>query len=159
MAWTAPRTWVAGETVTAAHLNTHVRDNLKAIGDPWTSFTVNTVNLPLTSSSGKYILQGKTVHCRITTTVSGAATGTISFDIPVTANSTGTGAILECSVYAGDTSAGQYVNGFAILQSTTQLRFNTLAATLGGSAQWNATVPFTWANTDTLNFAFTYEAA
>ena len=28
MAWTAPRTWVTGETVTAALLNTHVRDNL-----------------------------------------------------------------------------------------------------------------------------------
>lgn len=28
MAWTSPRTWVAGETVTAALMNTHVRDNL-----------------------------------------------------------------------------------------------------------------------------------
>lgn len=28
MAWTAPRTWVTGETVTAALLNTHLRDNL-----------------------------------------------------------------------------------------------------------------------------------
>jgi hypothetical protein len=28
MAWTAPRTWVTGETVTAALLNTHLKDNL-----------------------------------------------------------------------------------------------------------------------------------
>jgi len=28
MAWTAPRTWVASETLTAALLNTHLRDNL-----------------------------------------------------------------------------------------------------------------------------------
>ncbi len=28
MAWTAPRTWVADEIVTAALMNTHVRDNL-----------------------------------------------------------------------------------------------------------------------------------
>ena len=28
MAWTSPRTWVAGETVTAAQLNAHIRDNL-----------------------------------------------------------------------------------------------------------------------------------
>ena len=28
MAWTAPRTWVTGELVTAAMMNTHVRDNL-----------------------------------------------------------------------------------------------------------------------------------
>lgn len=31
MAWTAARTWVVGEIVTAAQLNTHVRDNLNAV--------------------------------------------------------------------------------------------------------------------------------
>lgn len=31
MAWTSPRTWVDGETVTAALMNTHVRDNLNAL--------------------------------------------------------------------------------------------------------------------------------
>lgn len=33
MAYTAPRTWVAGELVTAAQLNTHLRDNLNAVID------------------------------------------------------------------------------------------------------------------------------
>lgn len=28
MAWTVPRTWVAGELVTAAMMNTHIRDNM-----------------------------------------------------------------------------------------------------------------------------------
>jgi hypothetical protein len=28
MAWTAPRTWIAGETLTATLLNAHVRDNM-----------------------------------------------------------------------------------------------------------------------------------
>jgi hypothetical protein len=28
MAWTAPRTWVTGEIVTAAYLNSNVRDNM-----------------------------------------------------------------------------------------------------------------------------------
>lgn len=31
MAWTAPRTWVTGEVVTASQMNTHIRDNLLAI--------------------------------------------------------------------------------------------------------------------------------
>ena len=31
MAWTSPRTWVANEVVTAALMNTHVRDNLSAL--------------------------------------------------------------------------------------------------------------------------------
>lgn len=33
MAWTAPRTWTTGELVTAAIMNTHVRDNLLHLGD------------------------------------------------------------------------------------------------------------------------------
>lgn len=32
MAWTAPRTWVPNEVVTAAMMNTHVRDNLLETG-------------------------------------------------------------------------------------------------------------------------------
>ncbi|OPZ76591.1 MAG: hypothetical protein BWY79_01543 [Actinobacteria bacterium ADurb.Bin444] len=31
MGWTAPRTWVTGETVTAAIMNAHVKDNLTAL--------------------------------------------------------------------------------------------------------------------------------
>tara|TARA_R110000824_G_scaffold21078_6_gene78864 strand:- start:3332 stop:3619 length:288 start_codon:yes stop_codon:yes gene_type:complete len=31
VAWTAPRTWVSGELVTAALFNTHIRDNLNAL--------------------------------------------------------------------------------------------------------------------------------
>ena len=34
MAWTTPRSWSAGETVTSTILNTHVRDNLNAIVSP-----------------------------------------------------------------------------------------------------------------------------
>lgn len=31
MSWTAPRTWNPGETVTAALMNAHIRDNLNAL--------------------------------------------------------------------------------------------------------------------------------
>lgn len=31
MAWTAPRTWTPGETVTASLMNAHVRDNLNTL--------------------------------------------------------------------------------------------------------------------------------
>jgi hypothetical protein len=38
---------VAGETVTAAIMNTHVRDNFKAIGDPMTAYTPTLTNITL----------------------------------------------------------------------------------------------------------------
>jgi hypothetical protein len=34
VAWTTPRTWVAGELITAAMMNTHVRDNFVALDSP-----------------------------------------------------------------------------------------------------------------------------
>lgn len=33
ISWTSPRTWVSGEVVTAALMNTHVRDNLNDLAD------------------------------------------------------------------------------------------------------------------------------
>lgn len=45
MAWTSPRTWIAGETVTASIMNTHVRDNQNVVstafvkGGAWASST------------------------------------------------------------------------------------------------------------------------
>ena len=42
MAWTTPRTWVAGETVTDTIMNTHVRDNLAYLGTGIIRLDVNT---------------------------------------------------------------------------------------------------------------------
>ena len=76
MAWTTPRTWVAGEVVTASQLNAHVRDNLNFLLNgrilsyivragssdyttTSTSFTpVDTTNLRITATpnSGRVVL-------------------------------------------------------------------------------------------------------
>ena len=91
MAWTSPRTWVAGETVTAALLNAHVRDNEKAIGDPWTAWTPTvtseTGTFTSVSGSGQYSTFGKHVvwSATITITTVGTASGGIRFTLPVTA--------------------------------------------------------------------------
>ena len=57
MAWTAPRTFVAGEVLTAALLNLHLRDNLLATGftsaNIMTSPAAGTVGLIVTGASGQ----------------------------------------------------------------------------------------------------------
>ena len=57
MAWTAPRTFVAGEVLTAALLNVHLRDNLLATGftsaNIMTSPAAGTVGLIVTSAPGQ----------------------------------------------------------------------------------------------------------
>lgn len=54
MAWTAPRTWVTDEVVTAALLNTHLRDNLIALKDPPSSDYVLNEGADDTTSSTSF---------------------------------------------------------------------------------------------------------
>lgn len=58
MAWTDPRTWVVGETLTAALLNTHLRDNLRAGSRALTiSPTSNRVGSAVTAEAELYSFQ------------------------------------------------------------------------------------------------------
>jgi hypothetical protein len=55
MSWTTPRTWVVGEVLTAANLNTHVRDNLAwAAGASKLTARVNSTASWTHNGSGSY---------------------------------------------------------------------------------------------------------
>lgn len=91
MAWTSPRTWLSGETLTAALMNVHLRDNLKAIGDPWTAWTPTVTaesgTFTTVSGAGRYIAAGKliTFSASITITTVGTAASSVKFTLPVAA--------------------------------------------------------------------------
>lgn len=91
MAWTTPRTWVAGEVVTAALLNTHLRDNLNAISGLWTAWTPTITatagTFTTVSAAGRYTQIGKTViwSLTITMTTAGTASNYLQFTLPATA--------------------------------------------------------------------------
>lgn len=95
MAWTAPRTWVAGETVTATLLNAHVRDNLKAL----TEFVTPTFAAGDFTASGSmtwtvaeadvvtyaYCIAGKRMRVIFTlntTSVGGTPSNTLKIKVP-----------------------------------------------------------------------------
>ena len=63
MAWTTPRTWVTNELVTAAMLNTHIRDNLNYLLNPNGFFTSSTGTF--TTSSATPV----TVNAALSTTI------------------------------------------------------------------------------------------
>lgn len=79
-------------------------------------------------------------------------TGTIGFTLPVTALNARQGS--SAAVYRDSSATAIYV-GYAFIITTTTLQFKTE----NGSANINATNPFTWATGDTLDFAIWYEAA
>jgi len=170
MAWTAPRTWVASEVVTAALMNTHVRDNLKAIGDPWTAYgsgaswtsTGTAPSLGNGTWNGKYIQAGKFVRFRIVLTMGSTTTygtGTYSLALPVAAASD-IGRLLIEGNARDDSATGDFWCGGLIVNSATTLSMRTLPGTAGiALVVMSNTVPFTFANLDSITISGTYEAA
>jgi len=160
MAWTSPRTWAAGETLTAALLNTHLRDNMKTIGDPWTSYTPTLGGGTLNNGilTGKYLQAGKLVIFRARYTI--GSTDTLSG-----------GLTISLPVAAADPSIGDPVAGTAGLVDTSEssLRaWQILIHDTGGTAVrfrdatgngLNPTTPYTWAAEDIISISGTYEAA
>lgn len=60
MAWTTPRTWVAGEVVTASMMNEQVRDNLSYLKDH-----VDATSGVHGLGSGVYVIGSKLAQCRM----------------------------------------------------------------------------------------------
>jgi hypothetical protein len=156
MVWTSPRTWVAGESPSAATMNLHIRDNLKAIGDAWTAFTPTMT--AWTHGNGTlashYMEAGKLVHFRIKLTLGTTSTmvGSPTFTLPVNATAAHT---VGAKVEMFDTSAASataYKAGSA---------FNSGVGTIllrdDASAVLSATSPFTWATGDILTITGSYE--
>lgn len=158
MAWTSPRTWVAGENPSATTLNTHIRDNLKAIGDAWTSYATTSGNITLGNGTltSVYMQAGKLTHFWIKFTLgsTSAVTGSPTFTLPFSATAART---VNADVLMYDSSAAAatgYKAGSAFNNT-----INALLLRDDASAVLSATSPFTWATSDELVVTGTYEAA
>lgn len=162
MAWTNPWTWLAGVKPTAADLNREIRDNLLAIGGPWTAFTPSWqatgggAAIGNGTLTGAYIKAGGLCIGRIrltagTTTTYG--TGFYNMGLPLALDSGQFWeAIGTCTVR--DTSAGTSWALGAISAST-----STMSACTATGGRLGPTVPVTLANTDIVSFEFCYEVA
>lgn len=161
MAWNTPTTWVAGTDVAAADLNAQLRDNFKAIGDPWTSFTPTwtaSTNPAIGngSISGAYMQAGKLVHYWVSivmgsTTTYGSGAWSIAPPVPALVSR------LTIQGLIRDTSANAY---YPIRTLTSGGALACDGTTAGGPVRSvAATVPFTWATNDELILSGTYEAA
>lgn len=100
MAWTTPRTWVAGETLTAALLNTHLRDNMNVVPIELgtTEFTAN-VTVSATTEAG-----ATTVVTAPAITFDGTTVALIEFFAPYVDSSAAP--VLTFVLYDGAASIG-----------------------------------------------------
>lgn len=101
MSWTAPRTWVTGEVVTAALLNTHIRDNQIDLDRR-------------TSPVGSVVATSQT-----TTATSYSDLASVGPAVTVTIGSTGKALVALHSAIANATSNLASYAGFAVSGATT----------------------------------------
>lgn len=164
MAWTDPRTWVTGELVTAALLNTHLRDNLKAIGDPWTAYTPTcSWTVGNGTLTGRYRQVGKAVDLSIRLALGSTSTASsiVTFTLPVPLRGTpGTGEPFGVgSAWLWDNNLAD--NYYAVpvkTGSADTIRLNIPNGT-ATAASVTDVVPFTWINGDIIRVNLSYEAA
>lgn len=164
MAWTSPATWVANTILTAAQLNEQVRDNLKAIGDPMTSYTPtwSAITTPPAigngTITGKYLAAGKFIRFRVTIAMGSTTTygsGQYTVSLPFAAH--GSGIQIVDTLAFGGTS---YFGKGRITAGATAVGLYTPATTAGDLDRLvTATVPFAFANGDSITVCGTYEAA
>lgn len=158
MAWTDPRTWVAGEAPTATIMNTHIRDNFKAIGDPWTSYTptwTSTGTNPTIGNgtlTGAYMRAGNLVIGRLILvfgSTSSVGTGQYNWSLPTTANYNDSINIAIGVADMFDTSASAHTTEAVVLISSSTFEITSGIVT--------ATTPYAWADGDHITCSFMYE--
>lgn len=157
-----PRTWVAGETVTAAYMNTEIRSALSQVQAAWiaygsaSSFTGTTTNPVLNNGTwlGKYNRVGKTIDFYVKITIGSTTTfgsGQYVVALPIAP-------IVDGFAWTGiafDSSTGNKYTIFGQSSGSTVPLFTNASpyAVIGPAA------PFTWATSDTLFISGRYETA
>ena len=173
MAWTTPKTWVAAEVVTAANMNTHIRDNLEVIDffdhASWTPTLSATVTPPTLSDDASHEVVGRKLNvgdqawawCHIKFGTSGTAAGDGTYQIATPWSAT--------SDYNLGTD-GQVIGSGRLydndLQDTTTVTWHLSSVDLVRARYTSATIglvthaaPHTWADSDYLSFQWEYETA
>lgn len=118
-----PRTWAAGEVVTASMMNDELRDFARAFSDAGSTFTgplTQNVTVTGTAKSG-YLRVGRWVFgwFNLAVTGTGTASNVIELTLPVAAKESGSGGGSWWHLDSGVTNR----TGFVAIHSTTRARF------------------------------------
>lgn len=113
-----PRTWVVGEVVAAATMNTEIRDQFNSMFAAWTTYTptwTSSGTAPAIGNGtllGRYMKIGRTVICHINMTtgsLSTYGTGNYNWSLPVQAANAGASIVGSAHLLGVDRWVGQIV--------------------------------------------------
>lgn len=152
MAWTSPKTWTANDVLTAADMNTYIRDNTKAITE-WSTYTPSwtaTGGTPTVGNgtlTGSYILAGDLMILRIQLVIGNTST-------------LGTTTVWRFSLPSGTSGSGFNVTAGSAYDSSANTTFMVGAFVASGTSVAGVNthnglnvgylLPFTWAQNDVL---------
>lgn len=163
MAWTAPSTWVSGAILTAAQLNTQLRDNMLELAPffaTWTAWTpridqgANT-NIAKSATDAKYLKVGKLVIAQFSVTMSASGVA-------------GSNVLLKAVSLPAAAAGAVYGNGY-IYDSSTTTYYNVTAQNTGTDLQfvpdittnqaWGSNPNVALASGDLIKISLTYDTA
>jgi hypothetical protein len=137
-------------------------DDMNALGQ-MSTITVTANNFAGTVAARGYVLQD-VAFVEIKATATGAATGAITFTLPAGFEIATTDVAIGNALFIANTAGVNY-NGIGVRGGTNLTvapRVFDNGATYTRYTRWavvNATVPFTWANTDVLSLNLCYRVA
>lgn len=162
----APRTWVVGETVTAALMNTEIRDQFSSFFGAWTNYTPTwtaaTTNPTLGNGTliGRYMKVGLTCTAQINLVMGSTTTygsGNYSWALPFASANSGCTYIGNAHLLSGSTRwAGQFVISPASSVASPFFPANSTTTTV---AFMQASSPVALASGYQLRITVTYETA
>ncbi|WP_420034710.1 hypothetical protein ACN2WE_21520 [Streptomyces sp. cg28] len=168
----APKTWIVGETVSAALLNQEIRDQFNSFLGAWSAYTpgwyAETGSAPTLGNgtlTGRYLKTGRTVDwvAQLTwgsTTAAGSGAGSENwmFGLPAAPAAGFTQRIINVDVFKSSNSL--HYGGTAIYSTTNGGVFRTIVSNRADSnAVWDSVFPITFAAGDILYASGRYEAA
>lgn len=167
----APRTWLAGEVVTAAQLNTEIRDQFNSFFGGWNSYTPvwTTVTTPPTlgngTLTGQYMKVGRMCTVVIVFTVgttTAPGTGGWRFSLPFTAATVSGGSPGILNWTYSTSAASNFMTGAGPLPNASTTSDNIWMPNQTNVGDWNVmneTSPMAPAATYVLRGYGTYQTA
>ena len=166
MAWTSPQTWTTSQVVTAADMNTDVRDNLGALNPldsvaatSWTPIVDGTTSSWTGTTTGRYWRVGPLVYAaaRCVFAQDGEVVGTFFVTLPVAYS--GVSVSTAVGSWRGtDVSSSANNTGGQVMLSSDGTS-DTIRFVYDGGSNVTDSLPFTWAASDQLTFFAVYPAA
>jgi hypothetical protein len=171
---TTPRTWSVGETVTAAYMNTEIRDQFNSFFGAWTTYTPSWIaeggagtNPVLGNGSlgGRYLKVGRTVDWVLqlnwgSTSVAGGGAGSENWMFGLPAVPAAGFTYRTATVDVFDNSTSLHYSGNAIYNTGSGGVIKTLVSNRAdASGIWDSTLPMVFAAGDILYASGRYEAA